>query len=55
MATRDIRHIRGGGRVDDPATAYYSGRGGYVVRNDRTGDIVQVSDRTDPNWIAPWD
>lgn len=55
VATRDTRHIRGGGRMDDPATAYYSQRGGYVVRNDRTGDIVQVSDRTDPNWIAPWD
>ena len=39
--------------MDDPATAYYSRRGGYVVRNDRTGDIVQISDRTDPNWIGP--
>jgi hypothetical protein len=29
--------------------------GGYVVRNDRTGDIVQVSDRTDLGWRAPWD
>lgn len=55
MATRDTRHIRGGGRMDDPAAACYSERGGYVVRNDRTGDIVQISDRTDPNWIAPWD
>lgn len=27
---------------------------GYVVRNDRTGDIVQVSDRTDSAWRAPW-
>lgn len=41
--------------MDDPATAYYSGRGGYVVRNNRTGDIVQVSNRTDPGWKAPWD
>jgi hypothetical protein len=55
VTTRDTRRIRGGGRMDDPATAYYSPRGGYVVRNDRTGDIVQISDRTDPNWIAPWD
>jgi hypothetical protein len=41
-------------RMNDPATAYYSPRGGYVVRNNRTGDIVQVSDRTDPGWRAPW-
>ena len=40
--------------MDDPATAYYSPRGGYVFRNDRTGDVVQVSDRTNPEWIAPW-
>jgi RHS repeat-associated protein len=43
------------GRMNDPATAYYSREGGYVVRNDRTGDIVQVSDRNDPDWVAPWD
>ena len=55
VATRDTRHIRGGGRMDDPATAYFSESGGYIVRNDRTGDIVQVSDRTNSNWIAPWD
>jgi Colicin E5 ribonuclease domain len=39
----------------DPATAFYHKDGGYVVRNDQTGDIVQVSDRNDPDWIAPWD
>ncbi|CUH97800.1 hypothetical protein P22_3946 [Propionispora sp. 2/2-37] len=43
-----------GTKNNDPATAYYSKDGGYVVRNDRTGDIVQVSDRNDPNWVAPW-
>jgi hypothetical protein len=43
-----------GVKNNDPATAYYSKNGGYVVRNDRTGDIVQVSDRNDPNWVAPW-
>lgn len=52
---RDTRAIRGGNRLDDPATAYYSRNGGYVVRNDTTGDIVQISNRNDPNWIAPWD
>ena len=55
VATRDTRYLPGGGRLDDPATAYYNRRGGYVVRNDRTGDIVQVSDRTDAAWRAPWD
>lgn len=34
VATRDTRRMRGGGRMDDPATAYYGQRGGYVVRND---------------------
>lgn len=53
---RDTRNLPGGaGRMDDPATAYYSRRGGYVVRNDRTGDIVQVSNRRKPGWKAPWD
>ena len=51
----DTRHLRGGGRLNAPATAYYGQRGGYVVRNNRTGDIIQVSDRTDPGWEAPWD
>jgi hypothetical protein len=55
VRTRDTRHLPDGGRLDDPATAYYSERGGYVVRNDRTGDIVQVSNRNDPGWRAPWD
>jgi hypothetical protein len=55
VSTRDTRHMPGGGRNNDPATAYYSRDGGYVVRNDRTGDVVQVSNRMDPNWRAPWD
>lgn len=40
--------------MDDPATAYIDAAGNYVVRNDVTGDIVQVSDRFDPNWISPF-
>lgn len=55
VATTDTRHLAGGGKMADPATAYYSRTGGYVVRNDKTGDIVQVSDKADANWIAPWD
>jgi len=39
----------------DPVTGYYSSGGGYVVRNDVTGTIVQVSNRNDPGWKAPWD
>ncbi|WP_375143240.1 colicin E5-related ribonuclease [Pseudomonas coleopterorum] len=26
-----------------------------MVRNDRTGAIVQVSNKKDPEWVAPWD
>lgn len=55
VVTRDTRYLPGGGRMNDPTTAYYHRNGGYVVRNDRTGDVVQVSDRTDTGWIAPWD
>ena len=54
VATQDTRHMGGGMRMNDSATAYYSKSGGYVVRNDRTGDIVQVSNRNDAGWIAPW-
>nr|WP_246641803.1 colicin E5-related ribonuclease [Paraburkholderia edwinii] len=35
----------------DPATVYGSPNG-YVVVNDRTGEVVQVSDKTDPDWVA---
>lgn len=35
----------------NPATAYFRKDGSYVVRDNRTGDIVQVSDRTDPSWV----
>ncbi len=35
----------------NPATAYFDDAGGYVVRDDLTGDLVQMSDRFDPDWI----
>lgn len=54
VRTRDTRHLPGGGRNDAPATAYINRGGGYVVRNDETGDIVQVSNLNDPNWKSPW-
>lgn len=53
--TRDTRYLPEGGRLDDPATAYIASDGSYVVRNDETGDLVQVSNRNDPNWQAPFD
>jgi len=34
----------------EPATNYYAKDGYYVVRNNRTGKIVQVSNRNDPDW-----
>ncbi|SHN69942.1 colicin E5-related ribonuclease [Desulfovibrio litoralis] len=33
----------------------FSKDGSYVVRNDRTRDIVQVSDKFDKDWKAPWE
>jgi hypothetical protein len=55
VETRDTRWLPNGSRNNDPATAYIQPHGHYVVVNDRTRDIVQISDRTDPNWVAPWD
>jgi hypothetical protein len=40
--------------MNDPATVYYHPEGGYVVRNNRTGDIVQIGDRFDPMWKTEW-
>jgi hypothetical protein len=54
VATRDTRHLASGGRANDPATAYVTKDGSYVVRNDVTGDIVQVSDRTSSSWLPPF-
>lgn len=51
--TTDKRHLPSGGQNNEPATQYYTKDGHYVVRNDKTGDIVQVSDRNNPNWRDP--
>lgn len=32
------------------ATAYFRPDGHYVVRDDVTTDIIQISNRNDPNW-----
>lgn len=53
VKTRDTRNNPSTGtRNDDPATAYFDKDGNYVVRNDTNGNIVQVSDKNDPNWIT---
>ncbi|WGY71816.1 hemagglutinin repeat-containing protein [Burkholderia cepacia] len=36
---------------DDPATVY-GAPNGYIVVNDRTGEVVQVSDKNDPSWTV---
>ena len=35
----------------NPATAYFDKEGNYVVRDDVTGDLVQLSNRNDPDWM----
>jgi len=35
---------------NDPASVYGS-KNGYVVVNNRTGEVVQVSGKNDPGWI----
>ena len=56
VVTKDTRFDTvSGSRLNDPATGYIAKDGSYVVRNDRTGAIVQVSNKNDPKWVAPWD
>jgi filamentous hemagglutinin len=54
VSTTDTRWKPDGTKMNDPATAYIDKNGNYVVRNNETGDIVQVSDRNDPNWKSPF-
>jgi hypothetical protein len=54
VPVRDYRRAKDGTRNDEPATAYVRDRR-YVVLNDRTKEIVQVSDRNKPDWKVPWD
>ncbi len=55
-STTDFRHDPASGlRVDQgSATVYYRSDGQYVVQNDLTGEIIQVSDTTDLSWIDPF-
>jgi RHS repeat-associated protein len=45
----DATDRRGG--KDAPAHAYLNPDGSYVIVNDATGEVVQVSHRNDPAWI----
>jgi RHS repeat-associated protein len=49
----DTRHLSNGTRLNEPATAYINEDGSYVVRNNQTGDIVQISNRNNPNFKQP--
>lgn len=42
------------GQNNAPVTAYYHKDGGYVVRRNDTGEIIQVSQVGDPNWSTYW-
>ncbi|MCE1190632.1 MAG: hypothetical protein LWW96_00615 [Acidovorax sp.] len=56
VVTKDTRFDPiSGARLNDPATGYIAKDGSYVVRNDRTGQVVQVSNKNDPTWKAPWE
>ncbi|MFT4810649.1 MAG: hypothetical protein ACI9LX_004017 [Paraglaciecola sp.] len=49
--TTDTSHDENGNRKNDPASVYGSKTDGHVVQNDETGEIIQVSDKNDPNWV----
>ena len=52
----DSRNLPEGGKVAaEPSTVYYHPDGGYVVRNNLTNDIIQVSNLHDPGWVGNWD
>ena len=39
----------------NPATGFYhSDKNSHVVRNNITGEIIQISDRTDSGWLPFW-
>lgn len=52
MKSTDSRYFpdRSGRRMNDPCTVYFDKDGKYVVVNDRSGEIIQVSKRDDPDW-----
>jgi hypothetical protein len=58
FSTRAVRDTRfdpvTGLRNNDPATAFINADGSYVVRNNITGEIVQISNRNNPFWKVPF-
>jgi hypothetical protein len=54
VETHEVWDVAGGaGR--EPATAYVNSDGTYVVVNDETGRVVQISDANRPGWKPVWD
>ncbi|MEX3934364.1 colicin E5-related ribonuclease [Paraburkholderia phymatum] len=39
------------GQPRNDTASVYGGKNGYIVVNDRTGEVVQVSGKNDPSWI----
>src|SRR5690554_2053768 len=56
-SVRDTRRLpkdKGGGRRDDPATAYLNKEGHYVIVNDTDKTVVQISNKNKSEWRAAW-
>jgi hypothetical protein len=53
VQTRDTRYNPDGTQNDEPATIYFQNDRQYIICNDLTGDIVQISNRYDDDWISP--
>jgi hypothetical protein len=50
-SARDQRHVGNTGRIDEAATRYTRPDGNYVVLNNKTGDVVQVSNQLKADFI----
>ena len=50
-SARDTRHVGNTGRRDEAATRYTRSDGSYVVLNNGSGDVVQVSNINKPGFI----
>lgn len=51
VPTRDTRFNPATGNFNnDPATAYFDASGNYVIVNERTNDVVQISNRNKTDW-----
>ena len=40
-------------KTQDPATAFYIDSNNCVIQNNVTLEIIQISNRNDPNWVGP--